>query len=52
MSALKNTPVALAGLTLFGVHLQDWVLVLSAIWLSLQISGWIYDRVQRWKGLR
>lgn len=40
----KNAPVGIAGLTLLGVDLQDWVVALSAIWLVLQIAWFLYEK--------
>lgn len=38
-------PMTVAGMTLFGVPLPDLVLIVTLIWLSLQIMGFCYDRV-------
>lgn len=40
----KNAPVAVGGLTLLGVDLQDWVVALSAVWLVLQIAWFVYEK--------
>jgi hypothetical protein len=44
--AKGSVPTAVSGAILWGYPLQDWVLVLTAIWVILQIGGYIYDR---WK---
>lgn len=47
-AVLKSTPpFAVAGLSLAGVPLQDWVYVLTLIWLGCQIVGWAIDRIKR-----
>lgn len=47
--ALSAPPVSVAGLSLAGVSLQDWVLVATLVWLGIQIThfGWC-----RWKDWR
>jgi len=45
----KNVPVAIGGLTLLGVDLQDWVVALSAVWLVLQVSWFCYEK---WRIIR
>lgn len=42
-------PLTVTSLTLAGVSLQEWVYVLTLIWLSMQISGWLYDKWKRRK---
>lgn len=38
-------PVTVAGLTLFGVGIADWVQVLAAVWLVIQIGHFIYTKL-------
>jgi hypothetical protein len=53
MTVMKSAPpVAVTGLSLAGVPLQDWVYVLTLIWLACQIVGWVIDRVKRARGER
>lgn len=40
-------PVSVAGLMLAGISLSDWVLILTACWLLLQMGGWCWDRWKR-----
>lgn len=40
-------PIVVNALTLFGVSLDQWVLIITLIWLVLQIGGWVYDRYRR-----
>jgi disulfide bond formation protein DsbB len=42
-------PVAVASITLLGVHLHDWVLGATLVYTVLLIVGWIWDRVKRGK---
>ncbi len=39
-------PVTVAGLTLAGVQLSDWVLILTILWLCLQIGDFIFKKVK------
>lgn len=43
-------PIAVGGLTLFGVGLSDWVLILTLIYTILQIGFLIRDKVWRHYG--
>lgn len=47
--ALTGPPAAVAGLTLAGVSLQDWVLIGTLVWLTMQIGWFCYKRVQEWR---
>jgi hypothetical protein len=48
--AVNSTPPAsVAGLTLAGVQLNDWVMVATLLYLILQISWFIYSKQ---KGLK
>lgn len=40
----STPPAAIAALTLAGVSLQDWVLIGTLVWLSLQVGWFIYQR--------
>lgn len=40
-------PMTVAGLTLAGVQLSDWVLIVTLIWLTLQIGGFIFDKYRQ-----
>lgn len=40
----KNAPVAVGGLTLLGFDVQDGVVLLSFIWLFLQIAWFCYEK--------
>jgi len=46
-SAMIKTipPVATAGLILFGVPLSQWAILLTVIYTSLMIVGWVWDRL-------
>lgn len=39
-------PMTVAGLTLAGVQLSDWVLIVTLVWLLLQIGDFIYKKVK------
>lgn len=42
---LKSAPpLAATGASLAGVHLHDWMVALTIVWLACQIGGWIWDR--------
>lgn len=41
---LSAPPLTVAGLTLFGVGLQDVVLLLAAVWTTLQIGWFLWLR--------
>jgi hypothetical protein len=45
---LSTPPAAIAALTLMGVSLQDWVLLATLGWLSMQIAYFIYQRCKEW----
>ena len=48
VAAAKTVPpLTVAGLTLFGVQLSDWVLIFTLIWLTLQIGGFIFDKYRQ-----
>lgn len=49
-AAKSLPPIAASGLILLGRPLNEWVLILTFVWLCLQIGGWGYDRYKRWKG--
>ena len=48
-TAMSVPPATVAGLSLVGVSLQDWVLIGTLVWLSLQVGWFIYSR---WKDFR
>lgn len=49
-AALKFGPAAAVNaLSLGGVPLDQWVYLITLIWLLLQIGGWIWDRWNRRK---
>jgi hypothetical protein len=37
-------PVVVSGLAVAGISLQEWVYVLTVVWLVLQMIGWTWDR--------
>jgi hypothetical protein len=44
--AVKATPpLTVAGLAFAGVSLQDWVLLLTVVYLILQIAFLVYDKL-------
>ena len=42
-----SVPTAVSGAIICGYPLQDWVLVLTALWVIIQISGYLYDRFKK-----
>lgn len=50
-AAVKSAPpVTVAGLTLAGIQLSDWVYIATLVWIMLQAIGWFWDRF--WKRRR
>lgn len=48
-AAAKLTPsIGVAGVTLAGVHLQDWVLILTIIYTVLMIAEKLYKWRKAW----
>ena len=45
--AKASPPVTVAGLSLGGVSLQDWVYVLTGVYILLQMILLVYDRLVR-----
>lgn len=43
-AALSVPTVSVAGLSLVGVSLQDWVLIATLTWLAIQITWFGYNR--------
>lgn len=41
-------PTSVAGLTLVGVGLQDWVLIVTLVWILLQMGYFTYKRYKEW----
>jgi len=51
--AFKSAPpVAVSGLTLYGIPLSDWVYIATLVWLVMQAGFFLYDRVQGKRGGR
>lgn len=46
-AAKATPPVTVAGLSLGGVSLQDWVYVLTGAYILLQMILLVYDRLMR-----
>jgi hypothetical protein len=42
-------PVTVAGMTLFGYSIADWVQVLAVVWLLLQIGHFLYTKIREEK---
>lgn len=43
--AIKSAPpVAVTGLSLAGVPLQDWVYIATLVWISIQAAVFLWDR--------
>ncbi len=50
---VKDSPLpAVAGLTLFGVSLNDWVLVLTAAWALWRLADGVMSTYWKWKDRR
>jgi hypothetical protein len=47
MAVAAAPPVAVAGVTLLGLPLSDWVLGATLVYTVLLIIGWVWDRVKR-----
>lgn len=51
--ATANVPPAtVASLAIAGVSLQDWVLIVTLVWLAIQIGWWGYNRYKEIKNGR
>lgn len=44
-------PTSVAALTLVGVSLNDWVLIVTLFWLTCQIGYFGYQRYKEWKNV-
>lgn len=40
-------PMAVAGLSFFGISISDWVQVMALIWLVVQIGWFLYSKITR-----
>lgn len=47
--AVAAPPVGVAGLTFMGAPISEWVQVLAAIWLIVQIGCKLYDQYRKHK---
>lgn len=45
MAAKSAPPVAVSGLTLAGVSLNDWVLVATLAWIGIQAGFFIWSNI-------
>jgi hypothetical protein len=45
-NAVGAPPVAVAGMTLYGYGISDWVQVLAGVWLLLQIVWWVVQKMR------
>lgn len=43
-------PAVVSGLTLWGVSLQDWVYVLTCVYLLVMITKSLYGVIKKWRG--
>ncbi|APR53372.1 hypothetical protein CA223_05530 [Sphingomonas koreensis] len=46
-AGLSVPPVGVAAVTLAGIELQQWILILTAIWLLMQMGWFIFEKVSR-----
>jgi hypothetical protein len=46
-NAAAAPPVTVAGMTVLGYPISDWVQVLAGLWLLMQIGWWVYTRIIR-----
>lgn len=47
---LKDSPLpAVAGLTLLGVSLQSWILILTAVWAAIRVAHAAFNFYWEWK---
>lgn len=50
---MKLLPPGVVSSTMFfGVSWQTWVLILTAIYTTLQIGDWVYKKVKLWRAKR
>ena len=46
-AAFKSAvPVAVSGLSLMGIPLQEWVYIATLAWIAYQFGASVYDRVK------
>jgi hypothetical protein len=46
-AAFKSAvPVAVSGLSLMGIPLQEWVYIATLCWIAYQFGASVYDRVK------
>lgn len=45
-------PVAVSGLSLAGVQMQDWVYIATLIWIAIQAAAFLWDRFGKRKTTR
>ncbi|WP_439539457.1 hypothetical protein [Sphingomonas sp.] len=46
-AGLSAPPVSVAAITLAGVRLEEWVLILTIAWLAMQMAWFVFDKVIR-----
>jgi len=45
---LKSAPpVTVSAVSLAGMSLQEWVYILTIIWLVLQITSWVWNKFKK-----
>jgi len=40
-------PVTISGLIIFGIPLQEWVLIVTGVWVCVQLGFFLYDRFRK-----
>ena len=40
-------PVAVSALTLFGIGLQDWVYLLTMLYIGIQVGWFVWSKIMR-----
>lgn len=43
-AAKSAPPLAISGLSLAGIQMQDWVYIATLAWIGLQMLGFLWDR--------
>lgn len=46
-AGLSAPPLGVAAITLAGIELQQWILILTVIWLLMQMGWFAYEKVGR-----
>jgi hypothetical protein len=46
-AGLSAPPIGVAAATLVGIDLQHWILILTVVWLLMQMGWFVYEKASR-----